>query len=185
MSERPAIECPSLADDSDTSILKQVLLRANESSQRRSGQQTWPFTETALKHLGLDISDGTVFCLRGNDGEPYASVSITTRDKKGIWKDVSDGQSAVYFSKLMKDPSIEQTDVVTILLDQVIKEARQNGFSIIRCDAVASNEKLLAYYYRLGFEPKGQSLYPYTGDTRIAQLLETNCDALESKLSTP
>lgn len=173
-----------IALESDTETLSEILLKANLASAQHNGQPTWPFTDTALEHLERDIQAGEVYCLRDNHSTPYAAVAISTTDKKNLWPSELKHTEAVYFSKLMKNPSATSHGVMNTLFQQIIALAKENDITTIRCDAVADNDKLLAYYKRLGFEFSGRAPYPYLGDTRYAQLLETTCEILEQLVGT-
>lgn len=179
----PSANLPDIASSSDIEMLSEVLLRANTASAKYNGHPTWPFTDVALEHLERDILSGEVYCIRGNDGSPYASVSVNLEDKKRLWPGELAQVSAVYFSKLMKDPLVDTGGVMDALFKEIIAIAKAHNTDIIRCDAVSSNQQLLSYYYRLGFASKGQAPYPYPGDTRQAELLETSCDELEALIS--
>lgn len=185
MSERLSSISPvDLALDSDTETLCEVLLRANVASMSYNGYPTWPFTDIALEHLERDIHSGEVYCLRGADDSPYAAVSINLEDKKNLWPIDQKQTPAVYFSKLMKDPAVDASGVIYALFEQIVAIAKTHGLDTVRCDAVASNQELLAYYFKLGFVSKGQAPYPYPGDTRQAELLEASCDQLEALVSS-
>lgn len=167
----------------DVEDLSNILLLANRASAEHNGQPTWPFVDIALEHLERDIQNGEVYCLRSEDDTPYASVAINLEDKKNLWPNETKDIAAVYFSKLMKNPSVSTPDVMKTLFEQIIETARQHNTDVIRCDAVASNERLLAYYTRLGFHSRGRVPYPYPGDTREAALLETTAEELEAAFS--
>jgi hypothetical protein len=162
--------------ESDLPGLKKLMHIANNYSIAKSGLPQWVALDEAYRDLEDRLEHGECFLMRNVNGEPTASVS--TNETSSDWGELGQDGSALYFLKLMKDPSQAPLDAGQQLLGFVGREAAQRGKEFVRCDAVDEPElqSLMDFYQRNTFKERSRFIYGSSGRPGI--LLEARTEDL-------
>lgn len=146
-----------VATPHDLDALKQLLLKANAYSLRIAGTPTWKNVPLCLEQLEKQVVLGNTHVIRDTNNNITSSISLS--DTNESWNDTRGNQNALYFTKLMKDPDIAGQKEAKLLLQFAGNSAINQEKSLLRCDTKRDQDRLIAYYEKLGFEKKGYILY--------------------------
>jgi len=161
--------------------LRHMLDVANEYAAARSPEPQWMLMDRVYAQLRKGIEANQCYVMTGEDNVPVASVTITEADLY-TWGDMGNDGRALYFHKLMKDPSLAPPKVTPRLLKFVAQQAIASGKEFVRADTKTNQENLIAYYKKFGMVEQGER--PYVKSSYRAVLLQiparqllTNCEA--------
>jgi hypothetical protein len=159
------------AKQEDLDDLFTILDRANQYAFDKTGKYQWQFIDNARNELRQDLAKGNCFVIKNKTNHIEAVIAISEQDTAFWGKQGADG-TALYFHKLMKDPSNASPESGVSLIGFAATETLRRGKKVLRCDAKASMEIIIKYYERLAFQAKRHILYPLTGNK--AMLLEAD-----------
>ena len=135
-----------------------VMALAGEHMHRVLGLSHWhpfPASDWFIKHSeGKDVFgvyDDTV--LMGTFNISTQPESYYRDDMSAFWR--YPDQPALYFSAFALLPSYQQQGAGSWCMAQVDRMAQERGHTQLRFDAVSNHAKLLAFYERNGYEPRG------------------------------
>ena len=170
MTNQPGVQA---AEAKDFDELWELLNLANDYSEAKSGDRMWHDMDKARADLKSQLETGNYYVLRGPTGLITASVGLSEQDS--VWGAAGQDGQALYFFKLIKNPTTAEPNAAVTLLQFVAAEAQRRHKSVVRCDTVAEPEGIVNYYQRLEFVRAGTFSYD-TG--RPGVLLEAPVSAL-------
>lgn len=159
------------ARQGDWSQLAAILDRANQYAFEKTGKYQWQFPDNARNELRQDLQQGNCFVMKDKAGNITAAIALSEEDTTFWGQEGSDGR-ALYFHKLMKDPTHAAPNSGRILLSFAASEALRRGKQVLRCDAKVSMEKIIKYYESLSFQTKHHIRYAISGNPAV--LLEAD-----------
>lgn len=159
------------AKQADLAKLEAILDRANRYAFEKTGKYQWQFPENARSELRQDLQQGNCFVIKDKAGDITAVIALCEEDTTFWGEEGADGQ-ALYFHKLMKDPTKAEPNAGRVLLSFAAAEALRRGKKVLRCDAKVSMEKVLTYYKSLSFQTKHHIHYAISGNKAV--LLEAD-----------
>lgn len=135
-----------------------IMALAGEHMLRALGLDHWHpfppstnFIERMMKHDTYAVYSGNV--LVGTFGLSDHPESYYLEDMSNYWADPA--AEAIYFTAFGLLPGYQQQGIGTWSFSEMEKLAQARGHNLIRFDAVATHEKLLGFYDRLGCERRG------------------------------
>jgi len=137
--------------------LFELLHKANEYSILLSIKPAWKDMQKARRSLKEQVKRGNVYIIR--EGKGSISSSITLCEINDEWGDLGRDNSALYFTKLMKDPDKAQQDEGERLLHYAAKIAKRRKKVFLRCDVLNDPLGIVTYYQKHGFRERGHFIY--------------------------
>ena len=135
---------PATPDDLDAARAAYAHARAIQQAQ---GSTSWPvFPDAAIL---AEIADGRLY--RVLDGDALAGVFSVAYDDAAIWGERERGEH-LYLHRIARAASYAGRGLVAAVLDWADARCRALGRAGLRMDTWASNDALVAYYGRFGFE---------------------------------
>jgi hypothetical protein len=141
---------------SDLEELTQIMDEANEYSLVLSGEPMWRFKELALSELTEHLKAGDCFVMKV-DQKIVASMTMT--DSDSLWGEHGADGTALYMHKLMKHHDCPVPDVGLDFLSFAAHKALELKRTLLRCDTIATQKRLIDYYIKLGFVIKKHFVY--------------------------
>ena len=163
---------------SDFEELTRVMDRANEYALTKSGDPMWTAMDFVRGQLRSHLEAGDCFVLRDAQ-KIVATITITEED--ALWGDDGQDNNALYIHKLMKNPESHIRDIGLTFLSFAAHEAIRQNKKFLRCDTKTSQERLINYYYGLGFVKKRSFHYSVTGSEGV--LLEADAQEVIARIN--
>jgi ribosomal protein S18 acetylase RimI-like enzyme len=119
--------------------------------QRAEGSVVWPeFADSAILD---EISAGRL--LRVMDGEAIVGVFSVAYSDPAIWGEREQGRH-IYLHRIARTAGVRRHGLLDAVLGWAHARCRASGCAGLRMDTWASNEALIAYYQRRGFQLVGR-----------------------------
>jgi predicted N-acetyltransferase YhbS len=150
-----------LATVNDFDEVKALLNKANDYSKDRSGYRLWTVMDYVYGQLEEQLASKTIYVLRNQQTAIVATIGIS--EKTGHWEKFNDKKSALYLTKLMKDPEAAPNGIGCYLLNFAARKALIKNKPLLRCDTVSELDGLIKYYMSFGFKPMGNFTYKSSG----------------------
>jgi hypothetical protein len=141
---------------SDFDELTAMMDEANEYSRAKSGEPAWKLKDLALRELAEHLKAGDCFVMKV-DQKIVATMTIT--DSDSLWGESGADGTALYMHKLMKHADCPVPDVGLAFLSFTAHKAQELKRTVLRCDTITTQERLIDYYIRLGFVIKKHFTY--------------------------
>ncbi|MGH3546117.1 MAG: GNAT family N-acetyltransferase [Mycobacteriales bacterium] len=160
---RPArlVDLPSVAT---------IITQARLWQQREGLPLAW--SKVPESTIQRSVEHGTAV-LVWVDGSPVATASLEWEDRD-VWHDFRQ-EDAGYIHRVATLPTSHNLGLAAQLLDWADAEVVRRQRRYLRCDAVAANSRLCAYYRKRGFQPRGEALLP--GWSRASMRFERIAEA--------
>ncbi|MBY9078677.1 GNAT family N-acetyltransferase [Paenibacillus sp. HN-1] len=128
---------------------------------REGGSDQWNESYPNREVIAEDIEQGTIYVLE-DDGAP-AGIIVLDENEAEEYKSIDwvhkEGRYLV-MHRLAVHPRIQGKGIARRLLAFAEDQAVREGYSSIRMDTYAKNDRALGLYLRLGYETRGEVRFP-------------------------
>lgn len=121
------------------------------------GRIDWPnpFPRNVLAKF---IDDNELYIIR-EDGVISAGFRLTSAPNPWVWP-AQTPTKAAYIAKLATADFVRGTNYTSrVIIPQIKKYSQHKKLTVIRLDCLADNNRLAAFYGRIGFEKVGESAF--------------------------
>lgn len=137
------------------------LLSAAGARMAEQGFANWT-TPYPLERIREDIADGVMWTVTARHDSGLSSRVVATFSLRSEavheyeptpWSEPE--RRGCYLNRLAVDPTVQAAGIGAWCLAKIAELAASSGAGAVRCDVLAANQRLCAFYERAGYHPRG------------------------------